>query len=109
VRLEDHLNRARQAWELDQTNLAIEQILCAIQVSAGGAPSILNARQTIAEALREDAGVYGFRQTYLASIACIIMDFETARHVDLKSQPGLMTAAERDALASKILNHIFEL
>lgn len=65
---------------------------------------IREARRTLAAAFKQDRG---FRDTYVANIACVIMDFEKALH-EPDSNHAPMTHANRQELADKILRHILE-
>lgn len=108
MRLENHLNTAR-AFLTDvkspELRACVEELITAILVAAGGEPSILNARRVIARALKGDPG---FRESYLANIACCIMDFEAARHVEPAMPVGPMSTAQREMLADQILILLFE-
>ena len=102
MRLEDHLNEATRLWPL-QPDDAIKHICEAITLAAGGAPSILNARQAIIDAFAEDPA---WRQTYVDNIACVIMDFDK----EMNRPPLIRVPLSHELcnqLAERILNHIF--
>jgi hypothetical protein len=104
MRLEDHLNRANEEANMGQYARAIAQLACAIQVAAGGGPSIYTARKTFKDAFKEDPVLL---EGYHSNIAGLIMDFERQRHIEPGVVVGPMTANERDALAHNILRLIF--
>lgn len=102
--LEHQLNLARNHFRQGNNVECLEDILHAILMAAGGAPSIYNARKAIREAFAEDPD---WRRTYIDNIACKIMDFEKQRFAEPNATVGPMTVHQRDYLADQILDLIF--
>ena len=94
------MNESRRLQPINSAD-SFEHLATAIQMAAGGGPSILNARAKIIGALDEDPG---FRQTYVASIACVIMDYDKELARDLGKAP--MGVQDRQILAERILSKI---
>ena len=95
--LEDHLNEARRLQPINSSD-SFEHLALAVQLAAGGGPSIHNARAKIIEAFEVDED---FRQTYVSSIACVIMDYDKELARDLGKAP--MGVQDRQILAERIL------
>lgn len=103
MNLEEQLNLARRKFQEGGVSW-FDDLAIAVLMAAGGRPSILNSRQAIREALKEDPE---WRRTYVATIACKLMDFENMRHAEPGKIVGPMTANERNQLAEQILSLIF--
>jgi len=104
--LEDHLNKARQLAAEGNTIDALGELACAITLAAGGGPSIKVCRDTLWRAMEADPG---WRASWVANIACVIMDFENSlnRALGPDARSPFSTDA-RDALAELIIDCIFK-
>jgi len=104
--LEDHLNKSTLLADQDKIRESLEQLRCAITLAAGGGPSIKVCRDTLWRAMEADPG---WRASWVANIACVIMDFENSlnRALGPDARSPFSTDA-RDALAELIIDCIFK-
>lgn len=103
MNLDQQLNLARAHFQ-DHEVCWFDDLIHAIRVAAGGAPSIYNARKAMRDAFAEDPE---WRRTYVINITCKIEEFEKQRFAEPNATVGPMTSSQRIYLAGEILDLIF--
>ena len=105
--IEEHTNRALYLAE-DPANFreCVTELIRAIELSAGGHPSIKVCKMTIVKLFEENPAIH--RQV-LDGISSWIMEFDQKRYAEPSTVVGPMSSAQRDQLAEIILSRIFEL